>query len=269
MSTSCVASRYTRRFKELPANGKKAFVPFTVLGWPSRERCLQTLKAMVEEGATALELGIAFSDPVADGPIIQKAAFDTLESGFTLDDAFELVREFRASDSDTPIGLLTYLNPVLAKGADSFFQAAANAGIDSVLIADLPPGEADTVKAAADKAGVSLVFIISPLTSDERLASIAALSTSYLYVVSRLGITGTNEDHDMQLGDLLHRARRLTQLPLLVGFGVSSVAAARKMIDAGADGVITGSKLIEFVDHDESGNLRELREFLKDMTANI
>src|SRR5262249_40524448 len=153
-------------------------------------------KRMIDEGATALELGLAFSDPVADGPVIQRATNEVLEGGFTVDQAWALLSRVRKYNSNIPIGLLCYLNIVLARGAERFFEQAATCGVDSVLIADLPPDAADEVAPVAEAHGIALVFIVSPLTSDARLSKIASLSKAYLYVVSRLGITGVQETHD-------------------------------------------------------------------------
>jgi tryptophan synthase alpha chain len=222
---------------------------------------------MIDEGAAALELGVAFSDPVADGAIIQAAAFETLASGFHTDDALALVAKVRAYNAEIPIGLLTYFNIVHARGVSNFMARCASSGVDSLLVADLTPDDVNEIGDAALQSGISPVFIASPLTSDERLRKIAAYSQAYIYVVSRLGITGAKEQHDEQLGDLLKRAHAVTDLPLCVGFGVSSEEAARRMIALGADGVITGSKIVELLRSDGPPEYQATRTFLRQMRA--
>jgi tryptophan synthase alpha chain len=262
-----MVNRYTKVFEQARAKRQGAFIPFTIIGWPDPDRCLQSIVAMIEEGASALELGIAFSDPVADGPTIQKAAFETLDAGFTVTNAFELIARVRKINDAIPIGVLTYLNIVLARGAERFFQDAAAAGVDSILIAYLPPEAGGEVSQQANKHAVALVFIASPLTGAERLKQIASLSSAYIYIVSRLGITGSGEQHDAHLSELLDRARQVTDLPLLVGFGISSPAAAAEMMAKQADGVITGSKIVELLRGDQWPELPKTRSFLRDMRA--
>lgn len=243
-----MTTRYQKRFAALKSENRKAFIPYTVLGFPDPDRCRRTLSAMIESCVTALELGIAFSDPVADGPVTQKAAFDVIENGFKVRDALELVREARALDAEIPIGLFVYHNMVIARGGEEFFRQAAEAGADSILIVDLPPESADELAAAAKRQGIDLIFIISPLTDAERIGRISKLGGGFLYVVSRLGITGAEARYDEQLRDLLERARGATDMPLCVGFGISSPENARKMYDLGADGAISGSRVIELID---------------------
>lgn len=262
-----MSDRYERRFAARRESGKKSFIPFTLLGWPDRDRCFQTIRAMIESGVSALELGLAFSDPVADGPVIQKAAFETVSAGFRVRDAFALVRDARALDSDIPIGLLAYHNMVIARGADAFFAEAAASGVDGVLIADLPPEAAAQAFSAAKRYGVHLIFIISPLTDATRLQKIKEFAGGFLYVVSRLGITGVEERYDTQLQALLERARAVVKLPLCVGFGVSTPENARSMYALGADGVITGSRVIEIISRSPADFDADLRRFLHDMAA--
>lgn len=224
---------------------------------------------MIDSGASALEIGIAFSDPVADGPIIQEAAFETIDSGFSLQNGFDLLKRVRQYNSDIPIGLLTYYNTVLSQGTSAFFAKAALCGVDSILIADLPAECADEIIPEATAEGINPIFIISPLTSDERLKKIADVASGYIYVVSRLGITGTEERYDDQLANLLLRARKHTKLPLCVGFGVSSPAQASKMVAMGADGVITGSKIVQIIREDESPDFAALKMYLAEMCAAV
>ncbi len=226
------------------------------------------METMIDCGASALELGFAFSDPIADGPTIQRAACATLASGFKVSDGFELVRQARALDSDIPIGLLVYYNMVLVRGTESFFREAAEAGADGVLIADLPPEAAEEITPAAAKFGIAPLFIVSPLTTSDRLDLILRSAGGFLYAVSRLGVTGVHEKYDAQLKDLLDRVHRQTDLPVLVGFGVSTPEQARHMIALGADGVITGSKIFDLVDAAPIEDREtSLRNYLRSMSG--
>lgn len=242
---SSVVDRYSLLSERLKAENRQAFVPFTVLGWPDKDESLALISSLIESGSDALELGVAFSEPVADGPEIQRAVNETLATGFTCDDAFELIAAVRKQHQEIPIGLLVYYNVVLKRGVRNFYAAAHQAGVDSILIADLPVESADEVSAAAGEFHIAPIFIVSSLTSDQRLAAIAGLARGYIYVVSRLGITGVEERYDADLQNLLLRLRRQTKLPLFVGFGVSTPEQAQKIVALGADGVITGSRVIQ------------------------
>ncbi|MFQ3581355.1 MAG: tryptophan synthase subunit alpha [Chloracidobacterium sp.] len=240
-------NRYDVRFAGLREANRKAFIPFTVLGFPDRARCLTSIERMLAGGAAALELGIAFSDPIADGPVIQQATHDVLAAGFGVRDALALVADARRRDANIPIGLLVYHNVVAARGAETFFAEAKAVGVDGVLVADLPPEVATETAAAAKAAGIAPIFMVSPLTDAERLRRIGEVAEGFLYVVSRLGITGSETNFDNQLQSVLARARAAVNLPLCVGFGVSTPDAARRMIELGADGVVTGSRIIEII----------------------
>jgi tryptophan synthase alpha chain len=221
---------------------------------------------MAHSNVAALELGFAFSDPVADGPVIQAATAQVLKQNFTVEDALTQVRMTRALNEDMPIGLLVYLNMVMARGAEQFFKDVAGAGVDGVLIADMPPEMADEVSEAAKAADVALIFIISPLTDENRLRLISRYAGGFLYAVSRLGITGVDERVDDDLQNLIQRAKSICELPVLVGFGISSPQHAANMVALGADGVITGSKVLQLVEQRETRYISEtLRPFFEDM----
>jgi tryptophan synthase alpha chain len=258
--------RYAALFERLKQNKQQAFIPFTLLGYPTPEASFESIKAMIDAGASALELGFAFSDPMADGPIIQKAATDTLAKGYTVDDALELLKKIRAYAPEIPIGLLVYYNMVLARTIPGFFKDVANAGVDGVLIADLPPENMHEVAPSAEQSGVDLIHIVSPLTSDERLKTIAQHAGGFLYIVSRLGITGVEERFDQQLTQLLNRVKAQSDLPLCVGFGISKPDHAEQMVRAGADGVITGSRVIQLIQEiPEKDRTEALSQFVRDM----
>jgi len=259
-------NRYEARFSQLRGSGKKAFIPFTLLGWPDRDKSLEIIKLMIDSGSSALELGWAFSDPIADGPVIQRAAFETLALGFTVNDALSLIRDVRDLDSDIPIGLLVYYNMVLAQGVESFFARAQEAGVDGVLVADVPPESADEITPVAHKYGICPIFIVSPLTTDKRLEVIVQHASGFLYAVSRLGITGTEERYDDQLKNMIERVRKLTNLPLCIGFGISTPEQAKSMLSLGAEGVITGSRIIQLVEGAGAGPIEPiLRPYLASM----
>lgn len=255
--------RYAQSFESLKQTGKHALIPFTLLGWPDTETCLRTVDAFVAGGATALELGIAFSDPMADGPIIQAAAKTVLDDNFSVDDALQLLAKIRERHPEIPIGLLVYYNLVLARGIDRFFTDIAQAGADGVLIADLPVELAGEVLPAAQKNGVHLIGMVSPLTDAKRLQQIAKVSGGFLYVVSRLGITGTEARHDQSLNTLFECLKQHSSLPTCVGFGISKPEHVQKMIDLGANGVVVGSALIERIQQRKpNDNLETISAYL-------
>lgn len=264
-----MSNRYEKVFERLKKNGGKAFIPYMMLGYPDRKLCLQSIQAMIDAGAHALELGLAFSDPLADGPAIQAAAARTIESGFKTRDALTLIQEIRKYNSEIPITLMCYYNSVLAHGLEKFCQAAKTAGVDGLLVVDLPPQEAKPLAEVCKNNQLSQIFIISPLTTENRMASISEFAGGFLYVVSRLGITGVEERYDSGLSDLISTAKASTSLPMIVGFGVSSPEQAEKMFIAGADGVITGSKIVNIVEDIHSGKtgLTELKAFVHSMLA--
>ena len=259
------ASRYQTIFTEHQKAGQTVFIPFTMLGWPDETRCFEIIQALADNGASALELGIPFSDPVADGPVIQNVATETIANGFTVPQIWPLLTKIRTAYPDLPIGLLTYTNTVLAQGVETFYQHAANAGVDGVLIADLPPEFASDILPTAQKHNIAPIFIVSPLTSIERINVMASYAQGFWYVVSRLGITGVHQDIDTTLVDCLTRLKSVSNLPAYVGFGISTPEQAQQMISLGADGVITGSKIIQLVQNDPS--LDSLKTFLPQMKS--
>ncbi|MFM7389732.1 MAG: tryptophan synthase subunit alpha [Vampirovibrionales bacterium] len=244
VSTYQAQGRYARRFQQLQAEGRGAFIPFTLLGWPTLSHCQTILRTLVESQPAALELGLPFSDPIADGALIQQAVGETLATGFKIHQAFELIAYARRLDANVPIGLLVYYNTVLAQGGEAFFAQAKTAGVDAVLIADLPPEAAEEVAPFARAAGIELIFIVSPLTTTERLTAVCQVAGAFLYVVSRLGITGTESRYDPNLPQLLTAWKQQTALPLCVGFGISKPEHSQRMLELGADGTITGSQIL-------------------------
>jgi tryptophan synthase alpha chain len=263
-----MTSRYKQRFAELKAINCKAFMPFTVLGWPDPKTSLALIQQMIEAGVSALELGFAFSDPVADGPLIQKADFETLSQGFTVTDGLDLLGEVRKLDAQIPIGVLIYYNLVLAHGAERFFQDAAKAGIDGVLVADLPVDSASEIAPFAQECGIDQIFLVSPVTAEKRLDLITSKASGFIYLLSRLGVTGTgqrSEAGDRGLSTVVSEIKARTGVPVMAGFGISSADNARAMYEAGCDGVISGSKVIELAAKPDG--TQQLEEFYRAMLS--
>ncbi len=244
--------------------GAPLFIPFVVLGDPDKEQSLATIKLLVQNGADALELGFPFSDPPADGPVIQAAGTRALAAGIGIDDCFTMLRDIR-SFTDIPIGLLVYYNLVLQRGVEKFYHDCEQSGVASVLIADLPLEHADHAVLAAKKYGIAPIFLISELTTDERLEAIAKVAGGYLYVVSYLGVTGaSNAVHGYRMRGLIERARKYTKLPLCVGFGINTVEQAKAAVTAAADGVIVGSRIVG-----ARGDSEKIRDICREMVEAI
>lgn len=243
-----MSSRYAARFELLARKQQKAFVPFTLLGWPNETGSMEIITAMLQAGVSALELGFPFSDPVADGPVIQQAAHQALAGGFKLSTGLRQIKKVRALDADIPIGILIYYNMILAYGIDLFFEVAASSGVDGVLIADLPVEYANEVRPAAQQYGIDLIYLVSPVTTEKRIKSIAAKSSGFIYLVSRLGVTGSSDrdqERDRVLGKVVSNIRECTSVPICAGFGISSPESAQSILSLGTDGVITGSRVLE------------------------
>jgi tryptophan synthase alpha chain len=235
------------RYESMFARNRGVFGAFVMLGDPDPETSAAILDELVEGGADMIEVGIPFSDPVADGPVIQAAAVRALAAGVRTADCFALIRGFRSRHPDVPVGILTYANLVLARGRDAFYRAAAAAGADGVLVADVPVIEAGPYAAAARAAGIAPTLIAAANTPAERLAKIAALGEGYTYCVARSGVTGADArvrfDHETMLAVL----REAGAPPPVFGFGISRPEHVRAALDAGAAGVISGSAIVDLV----------------------
>lgn len=240
-------SRYEAMFARLEAAAEGAFIPFAMLGDPDAATSRLVLEALVAGGADALELGIPFSDPVADGPVIQAAAVRALESGMVLADSWALIREVRAAQPALPIGLLVYANLVAHRGLEQFYAEAAEAGVDSVLVADLPVSEATPFQAAAQASGIQPVFIAPPNASPERLEAIARAGQGYTYVVTREGVTGTDSAIRRDSSSLLRQLESLGAPPAVLGFGIAHPEQVQSGLQMGAKGVISGSAVVQRV----------------------
>lgn len=246
---------------------KPAFIGFTVAGDPDTATSIRAAMALIKGGTDILELGIPFSDPVADGPTIQNADERSLASGTTVDTVFEIVREIRKR-SEVPIVFLVYFNMVCHRGIDRFYREAHEAGVDGILVADMPVEESDEVYKAALRNYIDPIFLITRTTSDTRIKKIAAKSRGYLYLVAVLGVTGVRDRVSSGALDLLKRVRKHTEVPLALGFGISTPAHAKTCAEAGADGVIVGSAIVDIISRNP-GNPdameRDLEAYVSDM----
>jgi tryptophan synthase alpha chain len=238
-------NRIDSRFAQLRATGRKALVPFVTAGDPSLEALAPVLHALVRAGADVLEVGVPFSDPMADGPVIQRSSERALERGVTSRHVFDAVREFRAQDDATPVVLMGYLNPLEARGAEAYARDAAAAGVDGLLLVDLPPEEAQENRAILATAGIHLIPLVAPTTTPERLAIAGREARGYVYYVSFAGVTGA---HDRLQADAAMRhcgeVKAASSVPVLIGFGIRDAASVRS-VRAAADGVVVGSALVE------------------------
>ncbi|MHB2018638.1 MAG: tryptophan synthase subunit alpha [Candidatus Xenobia bacterium] len=269
MTTLAGTVRYSTRFDALAARREGAFVPFAVVGDPHLEASRRVLRALAESGADALELGLPFSDPIADGPTVQSAVVRALDAGVTPEACWPLIAEVRRDFPDLPIGLLVYANLVVNRGIERFYRQAAEAGVDSVLVADVPHLEAAPFLEHAHAAGVASVFIAPPNASEAQLAWIASHSEAYTYVLTRSGVTGADATLPQQ-GDVPGRLKALHAPPALLGFGISQPEHVRAALQAGAAGAISGSAVVSRVgEHKDDLDAMEaaLRKFVSEMKA--
>jgi tryptophan synthase alpha chain len=250
------------RYETMFARNQGVFGAFVMLGDPDLETSAAILDELVEGGADMIEVGIPFSDPVADGPVIQAAAVRALAKGVRTADCFALIRGFRDRHPDVPIGILTYANLVLARGRDAFYESAAASGADSVLVADVPLLEAEPWAASARAAGIAPVLIAAANTPAARLAQIAALGEGYTYCVARSGVTGANASVRFDHEAMLTALREAGAPPPIFGFGISRPEHVRAALDAGAAGAISGSAIVDLVARGEP-----LRPFIESMKA--
>lgn len=242
-------SRYEKLFSNLVARNEGAFVPFIMLSDPDPDTALDIVRAAVTGGADALELGVPFSDPVADGPTIQASHIRALEGGATVDSAIAQIRQIRAEFPDLPIGMLIYGNVPFTRGLETFYSEFQEAGADSILLPDVPVREGAPFVAAADKAGIDPIFIAPAQASEQTLQGVAQYSRGYIYAISRDGVTGTEKESETRgLVDVVNNVKRFGGAPILLGFGISTPQHVADAISAGAAGAITGSALTKIVD---------------------
>lgn len=236
-------NRIETKFTSLRQEGRAALMPYLPLGYPTPEVSRELIRVVEDAGADLIELGIPFSDPLADGPVIQHATQVALQNGMTVAECLQLVRDVRAAAVSIPLVLMGYYNPIFRYGVERFARDAGTAGADGLIVPDLPPEEADELTRACEAASLALVFLAAPTSTEERLRKIADATRGFLYLVSLTGVTGIREAMPPELGAFVRRARALTDKPLCVGFGVSNAATARQVGEI-ADGVIVGSALV-------------------------
>lgn len=255
------SGRYEAMFARLSASKQGAFVPFVMLGDPNLDTSMDIIRTLVNSGADALELGIPYSDPIADGPTIQKASIRALGSGIRPSDCFNILTQIRSEFTDIPIGLLLYSNLVLAKGVDNFYKLALNAGVDSILIADVPLREADRFITIANNNQIHQILIAPPNASDETLAQIGQKSSGYTYLLGRSGVTGAETAVELPASELVAKLDKYQVAPPLIGFGISTPEQVKAAIQAGAAGAISGSATVNII----ANNLHNADEMHKQL----
>jgi tryptophan synthase alpha chain len=266
-------SRIDATFSALKSRGRKALIPYVTAGFPFADITPELMHGMVEAGADVIELGVPFSDPMADGPVIQKAGEKALAFGIGMAQVLEMVRSFRQRDGNTPVVLMGYANPIerydLVRGADAFVRDAAECGVDGVLVVDYPPEECEGFAAKLKAAGLDLIFLLAPTSTDQRMEQVARVAGGYVYYVSLKGITGAGHLDTGAVEQMLPRIRKHVKIPVGVGFGIRDVATA-KSIGKVADAVVIGTKIIQLIDEQPRGKvvpavsafLREIRSAL-------
>jgi tryptophan synthase alpha chain len=259
-----------RTYKQVFAELKHAAViPFFVIGDPDYKTSLAIVKNAVDAGADILELGIPFSDPIADGPTIQKADIRSLKKGMTVKKALAFIKEVK-KHKDLPIGLLMYYNLIFQYGTEKFFRDCHNAGVNSVLVADLSIDDADEILSPAKNAGLDTVFMVTPNTNPQRLKLIASKTTGFIYAVSLLGVTGSRSTLSNAVDGLVKNIKKATDVPVCVGFGISKPEHAAQVAKAGADGVIIGSKIVGLIEDNLKNKkkcLSEISKFIVSVTS--
>lgn len=264
-------SRITRTFTALKAQGRKALIPYVTAGFPFADITPELMHGMVAAGADVIELGVPFSDPSADGPVIQKSGEKALALCIGMAQVLEMVRVFRQKDTATPVVLMGYANPVerynLKHGADRFIVDASQAGVDGVLIVDYPPEECEHFAAQLRAHGMDLIFLLAPTSTDQRMAQVARVASGYVYYVSLAGVTGAGNLDTGAVASMLPRIRAHVTVPVGVGFGIRDAASARA-VGAVADAVVIGSKIIQLIEAQPRGEVvAAASSFLREIRA--
>lgn len=267
-SINHVNTRYDQAFEKLAAKNEGAFIPFVIIGDPNAEQSFEVIKTLIDAGADALELGMPFSDPSADGVTIQMAALRALRANINTDVCLNIIARVRAYAPDIPIGLLLYGNLVFARGINNFYRDVATAGVDSVLIADLPIRESAPFRQAAIVNGVAPIFIAPPNASSATLEKVAEYGSGYTYVLSRVGVTGTETEAEMTGHVLIDVLAKYQAAPSVIGFGISKPEHVKAALATGAKGAISGSAVVKVIEDnlsDHNNMLKELAEFIRKM----
>jgi len=262
------ASRIEQRFADLAAAGRAGLVTFLTAGDPDQETSLEILMGLTDAGADLIELGMPFSDPMADGPAIQLSSQRALAAGASMQTTLALVREFRISDDATPIILMGYFNPIYIYGSERFITDAAEAGVDGLIIVDLPPEE-DELLAPLQASGIDLIYLTAPTTDDARLPTVVKNAGGFVYYVSITGITGTKSASQKDIADGVARLKRATDLPIAVGFGIRNADQAAEVAMC-ADAVVVGSALVSaLADNIGAGCADAVHKLVRELAAGV
>jgi tryptophan synthase alpha chain len=259
-------NRLVRALETLRARGRRALIPYVMAGDPDPDSTERLVAILASAGADAVELGVPFSDPIADGPVNQRAGLRALAHGMGIRPALALVRRVRAQ-TDVPLLIMTYYNLILRHGLGDFCAKAAASGLDGLIVADLPPEEGTELIAAARPVGLATVFLLAPTSTDERIEAVAAASTGFIYCVSRTGVTGIRDELPEGLSDLVRRIKSQTATPVCVGFGISRPDQVRQVVEV-ADGVIVGSALVKMLEEAPQA-LEAVGAFVRDLRAAV
>lgn len=255
------------RFEELRAKGQAALIPFITAGDPNLEATVKALRVLDQNGADMIELGVPYSDPLADGPIIQAAATRALRNGTTLEKVLDVVRTI-APELRSPIILFTYYNPILNMGVANFLQTIYEAGVRGLVVPDLPLEESHVLLEPAQKAGIEVILLIAPTSPPDRVAAIAEKSQGFIYVVSATGVTGVRTEVAKGVKTMIEQLRVITDKPIAVGFGISQPEHAKQVIDWNADGAIVGSAMVRKL-AEPDGGLNAIAELCKTLKQSI
>jgi tryptophan synthase alpha chain len=240
-------SRIAARFESLAKSRRKALIPYITAGDPHPSLTVPLMRGLVEAGCDILELGVPFSDPMADGPVIQRAGERALKFGVGLSDVLKMVKDFRRADSTTPVVLMGYANPIEAMGAENFIGAAKIAGVDGLIVVDYPPEECEEFAALAKKNQIDPIFLLAPTSTDKRIEDVARVASGYIYYVSLRGVTGAAHLDYAEVTKRIPAIRAATRLPIGVGFGIRDADSARQVAKA-ADAVVIGSRIIQEIE---------------------
>ncbi len=257
-------NRIEERFRQLKERGKKAFIPYIMAGDPSLEVTEKLVEMLEREGADIIELGVPFSDPLADGPTIQAAAERALSAGVTLRKVLSLVSRMRKNGVTVPIVLMTYMNPIHAFGEERFLSVAVKSGVDGLIIPDLPPDEGREFAKEAGKKGISVIFLLAPTSTETRIKLVSSLSRGFIYYVSLTGITGAKIKINNEMKTMISKIRSFTDKPICIGFGVKTPEEAARAASFG-DGVIVGSAIVKMA----NSSRRKLPHYIKSLRKAI
>ena len=258
-------SKIAKVFAELKAQGRKGLVPFITAGDPEPGITLDLLHALVRGGADVIELGIPFSDPMADGPVIQRASERALSHGMSLKHVIEIVKEFRQSNDHTPIVLMGYANPIEHMGTETFVRTAKDAGVDGVLVVDYPPEECEDFAQQCRAAGIDPIFLLAPTSSQARIDQVGKVAAGYIYYVSLKGVTGSANLDTKAVAGIIPQIRAASNIPIAVGFGIRDAQSA-VAVGQTADAVVIGSRIVQLLEETPSSErVQSLERFLRDI----